>query len=46
MEIKITTDEMDNTIITVYFDGLTMQAVTLTPKMVQALKQHFTEQGE
>ena len=46
MEIKITTDEMGNTIVTVYFDGLTMDAATLTPRMVQALQQHFTEQGE
>jgi hypothetical protein len=46
MEIKITTDEMGNTIITVYFDGLIMDRATLTPKMVKALKQHFKEQGE
>lgn len=46
MEIKITTDEMDNTIITVYFDGLTMDAATLTPRMLEALKKHLAEQGE
>lgn len=46
MIIKITTDEMDNTIITIYCDGLTMDAATITPPMLKALKAYLAEKGE